>query len=210
MDTEFTYGRMLAQIAGTMMMRLADADILPFQFTNFAETIHTYIAELKKLATDQRAQIRERNAEIEDGTFVALRDPKKKMIQPSKEAVPRVINFAPLDNAADDLTRAAEAYEKALTAAGDRAPATVNARLIQSERLLTNPAGLPNRPWFVNLIYAPGFYTGYGVKTIPGVREAIEQKRPAETDQQMLRVSKALQDEAELLDAAAKELESRK
>jgi N-acetylated-alpha-linked acidic dipeptidase len=86
----------------------------------------------------------------------------------------------------------------------------VNAKLIRSERLLTTTQGLPNRPWFQHLIYAPGFYTGYGVKTIPGVREAIEQKRPAEVEQQMVRVAKALQDEADLLDAAAQELAGRK
>jgi len=182
--------------------------VLPFQFTNLADTIHTYITELKKLASDQRAEIRERNAEIEDGTFTALKDPKKKMVPPSREPVPPYVNFAPLDNAADELTRAAEAYEKALAAAGDRdrAPAAVNGKLIRSERLLTNRDGLPNRPWFEHLIYAPGYYTGYGVKTLPGVREAIEQKRGAEIDQQIVRVSKALQDEADLLDSAAHDL----
>ncbi len=206
MDTDFAYGRALAQTAGTMIMRLADAEVLPFQFTGLADTIHTYITELKKLATDQRAEIKERNGEIEDGTFTALMNPKQKMVPPAKEPVPPYINFAPLDNAVDELSRAAEGYETALLASGDRAPASLNAKLIQSERLLTNTEGLPNRPWFEHLIYAPGFYTGYGVKTIPGVREAIEQKRPAEIEEQMVRVAKALRDEAGLLDAAAQEL----
>jgi N-acetylated-alpha-linked acidic dipeptidase len=189
-----------------MILRLADAEVLPFQFTGLADTVHTYITELKKLAADQRAAIKERNAEIEDGTFAALTNPKQKMIPPAKEPVPPFVNFAPLENAADELSRAAEDYEKALLASGDRAPASLNAKLIQSERLLTNAEGLPNRPWFEHLIYAPGFYTGYGVKTIPGVREAIEQKRPAEVEQQMVRVAKALQSEADLLDAATREL----
>lgn len=206
MDTDFAYGRKLAETAGTMVMRLADAEILPFQFTGFADTIHTYITDLKKLAADQRAEIKERNTQIEDGTFAALMDPKKKLVPPSKEQLPPYFNFAPLDNAADELTLAAEQYEKALLAAGDRAPASLNAKLIQSERRLTNAEGLPNRPWFQHMIYAPGYYTGYGVKTIPGVREAIEQKRSAEVEQQMLRVAKALQDEASLLDAATREL----
>ena len=205
MDTTFAYGKALAQTGGTMMMRLADAPVLPFQFTGFAETVRTYITEIKRLASDQRAQIKERNTEIEDGTFMALADPKRKTVPPSKEPLPPYVNFAPLDEAADELTRAADAYEHAFTTRDDKAP-TVNARLIQSERLLTSSAGLPNRPWFEHLIYAPGYYTGYGVKTIPGVREAIEQKRPQEVEQQVTRVSKALMDEAELLDAAAKEL----
>ena len=210
MDTDFAYGKTLAQTGGTMVMRLADATVLPFQFTGFADTVRTYITEIKRLATDQRAQIKERNAELEDGTYTALADPKRKTVPPSKEPLPPYVNFAPLDESADELTRAAEGYERAFAAAGDQAPASVNAKLIQSERLLTDSTGLPNRPWFEHLIYAPGYYTGYGVKTIPGVREAIEQKRPAEVEQQMVRVAKALQNEADLLDAAAKELAVRK
>jgi N-acetylated-alpha-linked acidic dipeptidase len=198
----------LAQTAGTMMMRLADAEILPFKFTNFADTVHTYITEIKELDTTQRAQAKERSTEIEEGVYQALMDPKKKMVPPTKEPIPPYLNFAPLDNAADDLTRASDAYEKAFTASAMTAMPDLNAKLIKTERLLTNSEGLPNRPWFENLIYAPGFYTGYGVKTIPGVREAIEQKRWAEADQQIVRVAKALQDEADLLDEATKELGS--
>jgi N-acetylated-alpha-linked acidic dipeptidase len=205
-DTDFAYGKALAQTGGTMMMRLADSDILPFQFTNFAETIHGYVGEVKKLSTDQRAEIKEKNSEIEEGVYDAMADPKKKTVPPSKEPLPPYLNFAPLDNASDELTRAAAAYETALTAAGGKAPASVNAKLLRTERLLTNSEGLPNRPWFEHLIYAPGFYTGYGVKTLPGVREAIEQKRWQEADHQIAQVSKALQNEADLLDEAAKEL----
>lgn len=205
-DTDFVYGRALAQTAGTMMMRLAGSDVLPYQFTNFADTVQTYISEIKKLATDQHAQIKEQNAEIDEGVYQALADPKKKMVPPEKEPLPPYLNFAPLDNAADALTRAADGYEKALEKAGDQALPAVNAKLIQSERVLTDPAGLPNRPWFQNLIYAPGFYTGYGVKTIPGVREAIEQKHWKEVDTQVTRAAKALQREADLLNEAAGEL----
>ena len=205
-DTNFVYGRALAQIAGTLMMRLADARVLPFQFNNFSDTIHTYVTELKKLAVDSRAQIKEQNDEIDEGVFAALKDPKKTMEPPAKEPLPPYLNFAPLDNASDELARAAEAYEKALTAAGDHAPASVNAKLIQSERMLLSSEGLPNRPWFENLVYAPGFYTGYGVKTIPGVREAIEQKQWKQADAEIVRVSKALQNEADLLQEATKEV----
>jgi len=207
-DTDFAYGKALAQTAGTMMMRLADAGILPFKFTNFADTIHLYITQIKELDTTQRAHAKELDAEIEEGVYQALVDPKKKMVPPVKEPIPPYLNFAPLDNAADDLTRAAEAYEKAFTAAPMQGSAALDAKLMKSERLLTNSEGLPNRPWFQNLIYAPGFYTGYGVKTLPGVREAIEQKRWTEADQQIVRVAKALQDEADLLDEATKDLGS--
>jgi N-acetylated-alpha-linked acidic dipeptidase len=189
-----------------MMMRLADAQILPFKFTNFADTIHTYIAEIKELDNGQRARTKEINSQVEEGVFDAMQNPKKKMVPPSKEPVPPYLNFAPLDNAADELTRASDAYEKAFLAAGSNAPAAVNAKLIKSERMLLNPAGLPNRPWFENLIYAPGFYTGYGVKTIPGVRESIEQKRWTEADVQIAHAAAALQKEADLLDEAAKQI----
>jgi N-acetylated-alpha-linked acidic dipeptidase len=205
-DTDFSYGRALAQTGGIMMMRLADAEILPFKFTNFADTIHTYITEIKDLDNSQRARTRELNSQIEEGVFDAMLNPKKKMVAPSKEPVPPYLNFAPLDNAADELTRASEAYEKAFVAAGSNAPAAVNAKLIKSERMLLNSAGLPNRPWFENIIYAPGFYTGYGVKTIPGVRESIEQKRWIEADVQIAHAAAALQKEADLLDEAAKEI----
>ena len=182
----------------------ADADILPFRFTNFADTIHTYITEIKELDTSQRAQAKERNSEIEEGVYEATVNPKRKMVPPTKQPIPPYLNFAPLENAADDLTRASDAFEKAFAASGGQAPADLNAKLIKTERLLMNSAGLPNRPWFQNLIYAPGFYTGYGVKTIPGVREAIEQKRWMEADQQISRVAEALQKEADLLDEATK------
>lgn len=205
-DTDFAYGRVLAQTAGTAVMRMADAEVLPFQFANFSETIKQYLGELKQLASGQRAEIEEGNRLIGEGVYQATADPKKPMIAPSTEPVPPYLNFAPLENAVELLSRSAEKYEKALAAAGDSVPAALNARLIESERRLTDTAGLPNRPWYRHMIYAPGFYTGYGVKTLPGVREAIEQKRWAEVDAQMARLAKALESEAGLLDAAVGDL----
>ena len=107
----------------------------------------------------------------------------------------------------DDLTRAADEYEKAVTAAGDNLSPAVNEQLIQTERMLIDSAGLPNRPWFENLIYAPGFYTGYGVKTMPGVRESIEQKQWSAVDPQIERVASALEREASLLETATKSIQ---
>ncbi len=208
MDTDFAYGKSLAQVAGTMIMRMANAELLPFQFTDFADTIHTYVTEVKALATKQRKTIKDRNADIQAGVFKALHDPKEKTVPPSIEPVPPVLNFAPLDNASEALTRAAQSYDKAAARPGTNA-AAANIKLIRTERLLTDSAGLPNRPWFKNLVYAPGFYTGYGVKTLPGVRESIEQKRWSEVDTQIARVSKALQAEADLLDDLTKQLSSK-
>jgi len=205
-DTEFVYGRALSQTAGTAVIRLADAGLLPFQFGDFADTVRNYIDDLKKLDADQRAQIVERNREIEEGVFTAVADPLRQYVPPSKDPVPPHLNFAPLENGIEALTLSAQRYDAAsvkASASNIQAVArTVNAKLIESERRLTDSAGLPGRPWFRHMIYAPGFYTGYGVKTIPGVREAIEQKRWQEADDQIQRVGTMLRKEADLLDEA--------
>jgi N-acetylated-alpha-linked acidic dipeptidase len=209
-DTDFSYGRALAQTAGTMVMRMADADILPFQFGDLADTVHMYDTQLKTLLTEKRDEAKERDQEITDGVYKALYDPKKPMVAPPFEAIPPYLNFAPLDQASDDLTDAAKAFDQAFSAANGDAPEGLNADLIRSERVLTDERGLPNRPWFEHLLYAPGFYTGYGVKTIPGVREAIEQTKWTEADEQIGRVSAALEREADLLKQATKLLPEKK
>ena len=201
-DTDFVYGRALSQTVGTAVIRLADAGLLPFQFGNLSETVRTYIDELKKLDADQRAQIEEQNREIDEGVFAAAADPRKMFIPPPKSPVPPHLNFAPLENGVDALTRSAQSYDAARAKATPSNIQVVNAKLIESERRLTDAAGLPGRPWFRHMIYAPGFYTGYGVKTIPGVREAIEQKRWQEADEQIQRAGTILTKEADLLDEA--------
>jgi len=200
-DTDFTYGRALAQTAGTAIMRLADADVLPFQFGDLADTVHKYIDEVKTLWKEKHDEIEERDRELDEGVFPAITDPKKVLVPPKREPVPPYLNFAPLETASDTLTRSAEAFEKALKDSPQPTAQELNQKLLQSERLLTDEAGLPRRPWFQHQIYAPGFYTGYGVKTLPGVREAIEQKQWDEAARQIEQVSKALRNEAALLDA---------
>lgn len=199
-DTNFVYGRALAQITGTAVMRLADADILPFDYRNLANTIHRYTDEVKKLWKEKHDEIEERNRELDEGVFAAIRDPHKTLVPPPREAVPAYLNFAPLETASDLLTTSADSFEKALAATPNPPAAELNARILRSERLLSSDQGLPRRPWFRNLIYAPGFYTGYGVKTLPGVREAIEEKHWQEADEQIALVAKAIRDEATLLD----------
>ncbi len=152
----------------------------------------------------------------EEGLFKATFDPRRPTVAPAREEVPPHLNFAPMQNAVESLTRSAKHYQQAMAekqaSLGDDAVAaklvTLNKKLIESERRLTNADGLPRRPWYKHLLYAPGVYTGYGVKTVPGVREGIEQKRYAEADQEIVRVSKALEDESTLIESAARELES--
>jgi len=214
-DKDFVYGRALAQTAGTAVLRLADAEVLPYEFTDLADTVHLYLKQLQGLLQQQQEEVRERDRELDEGVFRAAMDPRRPTVAPGREEVPPHLDFAPLENAADALTRSAARYQKALAQARERAGAALppaslealNATLLESERKLTDPAGLPRRPWYQHLLYAPGVYTGYDVKTVPGVREAIEQKRWAEADSEILRVAKVLENEAALLDSATAELE---
>jgi N-acetylated-alpha-linked acidic dipeptidase len=205
-DTDFVYGKALAQTGGLLMLRMADADVIPYQFTDQAETVHGYVTEIKKLADTMRMQTKERNMDIAEGAYKAAADPHKVSVPPPVEVVPPYLNFAPLDQASDDLTAAAAEYEKAFTAHAATAGNDVNEELLKSERALLDKGGLPNRPWFENMVYAPGFYTGYGVKTLPAVREAIEQKEWPMVDTQITRTAEALEREVAVLKAATKEL----
>ena len=161
-----------------------------------------------------RDDIRERNLEIEEGVFSASADPKKVYVAPKTEEVPPYLNFAPLQNSADALTRSASEYQKALIASEANGGAAltsasiaeINSLLIESERKLTSPEGLPGRFWYKHQIYAPGVYTGYEAHAIPAVREAIEQKQWKQAEQAMARAASVLQDEATLVSSAAAKL----
>ena len=215
-DADFVYGRALSQTAGTILMRFADADILPYDFANFAETMHRYAAEVKKLLTDMQAEIRDRNEAIDQNLFDLASDPRHPLLAPPRQAVPPFLNFAPLDNALSTLDKSAQRYSRAIHSFARKNDGekhddlrALNALLIQTERRLTSPDGLPRRPWFKHLIYAPGFYTGYGAKTLPGVREGIEERRYEEADREIVRVAQALNAYAASVDRVAEELEKR-
>ena len=155
----------------------------------------------------RRATRSERNKEIK-GVFSAIADLNGRWyLEGGGRSA--VLNFAPLRNGLDKLQRSTEHYERAVQKlALDKKPlAGVNRSLAQVERALTLPDGLPGRPWFKHQIYAPGMYTGYGVKTIPGVREAIEQKNWKQADEQCLRAGKVLENEAAAIEEIAAELE---
>jgi N-acetylated-alpha-linked acidic dipeptidase len=211
-DTSFVYGRALAQAAGTMMMRAADADLLPQEFGNLSETSRGYVTELKALRDNTARAIDETNRQIADGYFGAVNDPRHPMQPPKTEPVAPHLNFAPLEDASDALDRAAARFEKAYGAlpassATGAALAPVNALLRQSDQVLLLPEGLPRRPWYKHSLYAPGYYTGYGVKTMPGVREAIEQKDWKLADGEIVRLAAALVRESDLVTRAATLLE---
>jgi N-acetylated-alpha-linked acidic dipeptidase len=213
-DTNFAYGQALSQTVGTAVMRLASAQLLPFEFTRQAETYGRYLDELKKLAMARRDEIKERRLQLEEGVFAATNDPRDPRVPPEPEDEdPPHLNFAPLENAIADLVRAAADYESALEKLGTDSAALdrrdlklVNQMMIESERALGVEAGLPGRPWFSHLIYAPGFYTGYGVKTMPGVRESIEQGHWPDADREIERVAASIRATAALVASSAEEL----
>ena len=211
LDTDFAYGRALAQTVGSLVIRLADEDVLPFQFTSLADTVQTYVGELQGQLRQQQSETRELNKQIEEGVFTSIADPRRAFRAPVVDTVPPSINFAPLENAASALTQAAERYKKTLDASRSRltpdAIRSLNKSVIQSERQLTHEAGLPRRSWYRHLLYAPGFYTGYSVKTMPGVREAMEQKDFAEAEREIVRVAEALNRETELINGMTRTLE---
>ena len=212
-DTSFVYGKALAQVAGTIVMRVANADILPHEFAALAETARGYVGELKALREDVGGRIAELNRQIEEGVLNATMDPKRPERLPAKESPAPYLNFAPLDNATEALARAAARFERvqgsALGGTLDRATAVaVNAMLKDVERTMTSDQGLPRRPWYRHLLYAPGFYTGYGVKTMPAAREAIEQKQWVEAEREMGRVAAALEAAAAQINKVAERLEN--
>ena len=216
-DPDFVYGRAESQTMGTAVLRIADADLLPFDFNAMTATVRRYETELESLAQTEHDEIRETNREIDDKTLTAAADARETYIPPKREEVPPYLNFAPLRNALDSLSRASEHYGRAHTAATlnnglAQVPASkladVNRELYLCERSLLNDAGLPGRKWFKHQLYAPGFYTGYGVKTIPAVREAIEQKQWKLADEQIVIVASVLQKYAAAVDGAASALEA--
>ncbi|MGZ8797285.1 MAG: M28 family metallopeptidase [Thermoanaerobaculia bacterium] len=196
-DPNFDYGVAQAKTTGRLVLRLANADVLPFEFTTLANTVSRYAGEVTKLAEDSRRDIEERNRMISDRTFEIAADPAKPFAAPKAQEPAPYLNFAPLQNAVARLKKAADSYEKSGKTASD-------ADIMRMEQLLTRSEGLPRRPWFRHQIYAPGFYTGYGVKTLPGVREAIEQKDWKEANQQIEIVSKVIEGYAREVEKLAK------
>ena len=209
-DSSFVYEKALAQVAGISVLRLANADLLPFAFSNLAETIQTYVKDLQSLRDRRAEQIADRNHAIDEGYYRYTSDPRDPVTAPERQQPAPQLNFAPLLNALDSLKSAASRYDKAYASAVSTGRSlvarSVNERLIQAERALTSSEGLKNRPWYVHMLYAPGFYTGYGVKTIPGVREAIEQGQWQDADREIVRAAAAIEREASLISGIASTL----
>ena len=211
LDTDLAYGRTLAQTGGTAIIRLADADILPFQYGNLVDTVRTYDEELQLLVKKKREDIAERNREIADGLFAAVNDPRHPQVAPRVQPMPPAIELTPISRAIEVMARQAALFDEARAAAVKKnlppsALAEIDVRIAKSEQQLLDAAGLLHRDWFKHLLYAPGYYTGYGVKTLPGVREAIEQGQYESLPGEIARVAKALEREAAWLDSLTKDI----
>jgi len=193
-DPGFQYGIALAQTAGRIVLRLANADLLPFEFGASADAIGGYAREVAKLADDLREETERTNRLIREGRYEAAADPKETFVTPKPKSPVPHLNFAPLQNAVSRLRQSAQDHEHArrgVDPAGKGA-AELDVVLFRAERALTGD-GLPRRPWFKHLIYAPGFYTGYGVKTLPGIREAIEERKWDEATAQTDATARAIE-----------------
>jgi N-acetylated-alpha-linked acidic dipeptidase len=199
MDGNFVYGVALARVCGRAVLRLADADVLSFEFSNFSSTISEYVQEVTDLADRLRKETKEHNTRVGENSIVYASDPRENL-KPSvsKEPVPH-FNFAPLRNALTLLVESADRYTakvNEIVASGMTLPPgkrkALDALLMGMERRLTLEQGLPGRPWYIHHVYAPGAYTGYGVKTLPTVREALEERQWDTVDAHIVMVARVL------------------
>ena len=209
-DPDFAYGIALAQTGGRAVLRFANADVLPYAFGNFSDTVGNYVREVGALADEMREETQEKNRRIADKTFTAVFDPTETYVLPRPDQPVPFLNFAPLQNSLARLQESAQRFDTAMRTQGAKltpqTQAALDQALMQTERAMVRDAGLPRRSWFKNQIYAPGFYTGYGVKTLPAIREAIEQRNWSETEQQITLVSETINQIAAAIDRATAQL----
>ena len=210
-DPGFVYDALLAQTAGHLVLRVAQADLPLQRAGDFAEAVGIYLEQIKTLIGKKREESETRAQLLQNQDFVLASDPSKPMKPPAAlDKVPD-IELAQLEAAVKRLQAAAKAYDVALAAKGAALDGAGQARLMALmqtlDQTLVADVGLPGRPWYRNLVYAPGRFTGYGVKTLPGVREAVEERRWADADRYAVLTADALNAYSDRLVAATKVLE---
>ena len=208
-DGEFKYGTTLAKVNGRLVMRLSEADILPFRFVNMVDNIGKFIDDNKQLAEDIKKHTQLRNKLLDNNDFTIARNPKKKYLAPDRLKQVPDFNFKALEDAFDRLTISAWNYEKALSnykkgSLSAEQKSELNDLLKNVEQALTSEKGLPRRDWFKNMIYAPGYYTGYGVKTLPGIREGLEERKWNEVRDYIQEIAQALDRASAMINSASK------
>ena len=208
-DGEFKYGTTLAKVNGRLVMRLSEADILPFRFVNMVDNIGKFIDDNKQLAEDIKKHTQLRNKLLDNNDFTIARNPKKKYLAPDRLKQVPDFNFKALEDAFDRLNISAWNYEKALSnykkgSLSAEQKSELNNLLKNVEQALTSEKGLPRRDWFKNMIYAPGYYTGYGVKTLPGIREGLEERKWNEVRDYIQEIAQALDRASAMINSASK------
>lgn len=204
-DPGFQYGVALSKTAGRITMRMADADVLPMNFNSFYKTVNDYVGEVKTLLDNSRNETETDNKMINEKLFVLAHDPTKTYVPPTIKGLVPFLNFSDLENAMVQLKDASAEYEKLYSKATQLSAEKenqLNDVLYKAERSLINPDGLPRRSWYKHEIYAPGYYTGYGVKTLPGIREAIEQRNWKEAQDNIEVVTKVIKAYTDQVNAA--------
>mgnify|MGYP001382985325 CR=1 FL=1 len=212
-DPGFHYGATLAKTTGRLSLRLANANVIPMRLENFADNVELYSSEVMDLLEKTRASIDRNNQLVDMNAYSLAADPTKTYVPPESEDPAPYLNFAPMQNAVSRLKESAKNLDIEMkrvmeTGANDTEIQSLNQLLKSTERLMTNNNGLPRRPWYRHQIYAPGFHTGYGVKTLPGIREAIEQKDWDEASEQIGIVADMLNQVSEALEQAIRILKS--
>jgi N-acetylated-alpha-linked acidic dipeptidase len=195
-DSGFQYGVSLANVKGLVMMRLANADILPVDFNSFYKTVNDYVTEVKTLLENSRTDIEFESKMIKEKLFELAKDPKKEYGPPTAKEDAPFLNFSSLENVLVQLKNASEEFKKLYgkaTQLSTDEQHQLNTILYKSERSLLSETGLPRRSWYKHQIYAPGYYTGYGVKTLPGIREGIEERKWKEAQDYIEILAKTLE-----------------
>ena len=196
-DPGFQYEVTLAKTCGRAMMRMANADVLPFDINSFYKTVADYVTELKTMLDNTRTETEQENKMIRDKLFDYAKDPTKYFQSPKVEDAVPYLDFSNLENTMAQLKNTAEEFQSQYSIATQLSvdkQNELNEILYKTERSLIKESGLPRRPWYKHQIYAPGYYTGYGVKTLPGIREAIEQRNWKEAQENIEIVSKTMED----------------
>jgi N-acetylated-alpha-linked acidic dipeptidase len=206
-DPGLRYGATVSKLIGRLVLRAADADVGPARYDDLATTVARYVTEVKALADKQRSKDKTREELTAEGDFTLASNAQDPTGAPTPKPATPLIDFTALEKAADRLARSAGAAD-AMIAKADTLPpaarATLDAGLRGIDQTMLAADGLPGRPWYRNLIYAPGTLTGYGAKTLPGVREAIEQRRFTDAVAYVAKTAAVLNAYADRLDAAVK------
>ena len=197
-DPNFEYGLVLARTAGRVMLRLANAEVVPFQFTRFATTLRQYAREVSALQENRRKETDEFNQLLAGNIFDKSTWSTNRHLNLKAKPVPATVLLEELFEAITTVETSALRCDRALAVLAKKHPLSsreardLDQLIYSSERTLLLPNGLPNRPWYKHAIYAPGLYTGYGVKTFPGVREAFEQGNSVEATAEVELLIRAL------------------